>query len=700
MAHTSRRLVLVLSIALLLSVALKPAHAASWMGSSPPITATFNGVAAWDPLTAIVVGESEGGVAYRTIDAGKTWTSEITQNFPGILAVKRVPGTSNAVAVGRQAVLWETTSKGSWWSNIVPVGINPFADLYGVSYISAQTGWVVGSSGLIYRTNDWSSNWTQQTSGVTTRLNNVDFVDANTGFVVGDSGVILRTTNGGSTWTSIPVGGASTNYYGVDFIDSQTGWVVGANGVILQTTNGGSTWTVKSPESAGTSVTFRAVSFADSQKGMFVGSGGVIFTTANGGATIVQESIGSSPYLYAATHVDGADRWVAGQSVVRHYDAISPEVGLVMPFSATAGVSTSFSLYAADNLGTIAGCALYVDGVNRGNMLVSDTHATLSYTFSSAGTFSVAGQCVDTAGNTTMGNATAVVVSAPVQQTQPDVTPHALVSAVYITGNTTVLTNGSDLTTVWVVVRNAAGIPLGGKVVSISSSRGSLDTLSATQVSTNSSGQASFEVRSRTPGVSVFTARTEGVTLATVATVTFSAPVVSSPTTSGGGGGGSYSPFSVTPSGLVPGDLFRGTVKSPYGGYPVYYYTAQGKKSLFPSEATYKTWYSDFVGVKVISQIELESIVGADKNVTVRPGLSVVRFESDSGLYVVEPGAVIRRIDEDAGGAIYGAGFQVLQIQNAFRANYRSGNAVSSAVRYDRTASLNAAPSIASEMAR
>jgi len=136
-------------------------------------------------------------------------------------------------------------------------------------------------------------------------------------------------------------------------------------------------------------------------------------------------------------------------------------------------------------------------------------------------------------------------------------------------------------------------------------------------------------------------------------------------------------------------------MKSPYGGYPVYYYTSTGKKALFPNELTYKTWYSDFNGVKVISQIELEAIPLADKNITVRPGNSVIRFELDRTLYVVEKGGSIRAITDAVARELYGATMWYLYIEAAFRANYTTGMPATTAALYNRTAALNASPSIA-----
>lgn len=669
------------------------AHAASWVGSSPPVTATFYGVVAWDTLTAVAVGESEGGVVYRTVDGGKTWNSQISQSSPGIFAITRIPGTNKAMAVGRQALVWETLNQGATWTQIVPFGINPFADLYGVAYPVSQTGWVVGSSGVIYRTDDYSATWTQQPSGVTSRLNAVDFVDVNTGWAVGDSGVILRTTNGGNTWTLLPAGGASTNYYGVDFIDTQTGWVVGANGTILYTTNAGATWTTKAPETMNPGTTLRTVSFANSQDGIFAGSGGSVFTTANGGSTINQESLGASPYLYAAVHMGGTDRWVAGQSIVRHYDGVNPIVGQVSPTTAVGGTPQIFSVSVSDQLNAIVACTLVFDGLQV-SMTINGNIATASRTFDTRsydGGYSVYAQCTDAAGNVGRSQSQIITVPASISPNQPNQTSDRTPPQVGQINPRTATVNAPQTMSASVfdsqsAISGCQWFLNGGNMGSMNVTGNSLASVNYTFTSAGT-----YSVYAQC--MDIWGNSASG----SVVSMTVYTP--SSPS-SGGTSSNTSNPFMSLPLGVSVGDLVRGTVKSPYGGYPVYYVTSNGKKALFPNEATYKTWYSDFSAVKIIPQWDLESIPGADKNVTVRPGYSVVQFESDSGLYVVEPGAVIRSVTTDAAQAIFGASFRTLFVQNAFRANYRSGSPVSTMNRYDQPTAWNASPTIAAEMAR
>jgi photosystem II stability/assembly factor-like uncharacterized protein len=90
-----------------------------------------------------------------------------------------------------------------------------------------------------------SQTWTTLTSQTTQNLWGVSFVDANTGYVCGDSGTILKTTNGGTTWTPLN-SGTKHQFAEIYFFDANTGFVgswMDAGGIIYKTTNGGTSWT-------------------------------------------------------------------------------------------------------------------------------------------------------------------------------------------------------------------------------------------------------------------------------------------------------------------------------------------------------------------------------------------------------------------------------------------------------------------------
>lgn len=116
----------------------------------------------------------------------------------------------------------------------------------------------------------------------------------------------------------------------------------------------------------------------------------------------------------------------------------------------------------------------------------------------------------------------------------------------------------------------------------------------------------------------------------------------------------------------------------------VYYLSADGKRYIFPNEATYFSWYSDFSEVVVISQSELESYpLGA--NVTMRPGIKLVKITTNPKVYAVTSGGTLLAIpDEATASTLYGANWnkRIVDVPDAFFTNYKIGTATVSATAY------------------
>ena len=187
--------------------------------------------------------------------------------------------------------------------------------LYGINFINASNGWLVGAAGTTRYTTNGGTTWTAQTSGVTTTLQGVYFTDANNGWSVGTGGVIRHTTNGGTTWTA-QTSNTTQTLYGVYFTSATSGWLVGGGGVILHTTNGGTTWTT---QTSGVTTNLEGVYFTDANNGWAVGNSGVIRHTANGGTTWTSQTSGVTRTLYGVYFTDVNNGWVAGsRGYVRH----------------------------------------------------------------------------------------------------------------------------------------------------------------------------------------------------------------------------------------------------------------------------------------------------------------------------------------------------------------------------------------------
>ncbi len=107
----------------------------------------------------------------------------------------------------------------------------------------------------------------------------------------------------------------------------------------------------------------------------------------------------------------------------------------------------------------------------------------------------------------------------------------------------------------------------------------------------------------------------------------------------------------------------------------VYYIGSDGRRHFFPNPKVYFSWYTDFGGVRIIAPSTLSEIpLGA--NVTYRPGIRLVKFESDNRVYLVTGGRTLRWVrTENEARELYGPSWnqQVDDIPVIFYTDYVIG---------------------------
>ncbi|TLM98103.1 MAG: hypothetical protein FDZ75_03130, partial [Actinobacteria bacterium] len=148
------------------------------------------------------------------------------------------------------------------------------------------------------------------------QVNSMSFVTTDTGWAAGRSGVILKTTDGGNAWQFLD-GGVYRDWSAISFASTSTGWVTGDRGTVKHTTDGGSTWTT---QTVSTSATLRSVASLDALRAIVVGdaSGGAAtlrFTT-NGGTTWSSGTTTVTASLYSAAFPSGTLAWAVGANGV------------------------------------------------------------------------------------------------------------------------------------------------------------------------------------------------------------------------------------------------------------------------------------------------------------------------------------------------------------------------------------------------
>lgn len=138
-------------------------------------------------------------------------------------------------------------------------------------------------------------------------------------------------------------------------------------------------------------------------------------------------------------------------------------------------------------------------------------------------------------------------------------------------------------------------------------------------------------------------------------------------------GASTASAATVTLSSLQSGDLIRGQSFS-----SVYYYGADGMRYVFPNDKVYFTWYADFKNVKWVSDADLTKIqIGG--NVTYRPGVKMLKINSDPTVYAVSKNGTLRPIKSeltaiDTYGKLWNK--MIDDVPDAFFGNYKIGSPI------------------------
>lgn len=127
----------------------------------------------------------------------------------------------------------------------------------------------------------------------------------------------------------------------------------------------------------------------------------------------------------------------------------------------------------------------------------------------------------------------------------------------------------------------------------------------------------------------------------------------------------------------------------------VYFYGVDGKRHAFPTEAVFKSWYSNFDDVVVLSK-SVMSDIPLGKNVTYKPGQRMVKF-SNNTVYAVSYAGLLRPIaNEEIAETLFGEDWISLieTVDDVFYGNYRIGATIESSSSFSWTTARNSTTSI------
>jgi len=195
------------------------------------------------------------GTILHTANGGETWVTQKEgedRYYNGVFFVDENHGW----VVGEYNTLYATVNGGKDWveqtcEEIIPEEPEldfapPPPHLYGVYFISPDTGWATGLDGIVIKTDDGGKNWHLLTTGAEYAIYKICVIGSK-GWAIGDRGEYLASSDGGNTW-SRPENKLRTKFWLKDmvFFDENNGWIVGAYGTILKTDDGGQNWNMLS----------------------------------------------------------------------------------------------------------------------------------------------------------------------------------------------------------------------------------------------------------------------------------------------------------------------------------------------------------------------------------------------------------------------------------------------------------------------
>jgi len=180
-------------------------------------------------------------------------------------------------------------------------------NLHSVFFIDDQTGWIVGDSGVILKSDDGGVSWIQQSTPTYKNYSCVHFIDNMNGWTVCFGGVMIKTQDGGMNWQII---GSGENYalQTVQFFDENLGWAAGFPEILLRSEDGGINWDTIQQNVAGT---IMSLAFSDAQNGWYVTAGGKIYHSEDSGLNWAEQTSCSGNMLYDLCFINDSTGWIA-----------------------------------------------------------------------------------------------------------------------------------------------------------------------------------------------------------------------------------------------------------------------------------------------------------------------------------------------------------------------------------------------------
>jgi photosystem II stability/assembly factor-like uncharacterized protein len=300
-----------------------------------------------DAVGDVVYVSADGGLVFKSVDAGETWVSVGDSTFTLDMCVIDVLD-SNTVFVGADdGYFFKTLDGGTTWDTTVMATDDDLDG--GVAFTTALNGIVFddGTAGIIHVTDDGGDTWSDYAVvlpfGVTSkRMYAAQAVGSSTFLIGAYHNIMWLSTDNGATWAQ-----TGENTYGYDrivkvrTIDENNFIALNSVSDVFTTNDGGTTWDTLS---IGSAQSGQAMAFSSMTNGMIWSSYGQDYSTTDG-VTFVPMHEWPEIAFYSLT-MPAADKIIATATYGGEI-SISEDAGQTWSYPTNAETGAKSSIYAS-----------------------------------------------------------------------------------------------------------------------------------------------------------------------------------------------------------------------------------------------------------------------------------------------------------------------------------------------------------------
>jgi photosystem II stability/assembly factor-like uncharacterized protein len=263
--HTSR--------GLLLLYVLTTAAYPQWIQTNWPASSSFfNLYTSRNEVIARTWDSLNGGRTFLTSDGGTHWTQ--IGSADSSIDILSIVLLNNTLLAGTWNGFYTSTSGGSSWKAVTPVGITADTAIQSISFIAATL--FAGTRGGLYKSSDSGATWSAINSGIPLNARITSIVSSNNAIAAGsDSSGVFISTNNGTSWSAVNSGLTDKHIFQLAAIGSKL-FAVTLNGVFIY---GNNTW------AANSSIPMNSNCFTVAKSQLFVGTDSGAFRSSDSGVT-------------------------------------------------------------------------------------------------------------------------------------------------------------------------------------------------------------------------------------------------------------------------------------------------------------------------------------------------------------------------------------------------------------------------------